>query len=302
MIRATGKEFELPAYKLLNALLRKNRRYFNGEESNFVNLFFSSYSDDFPDPFVRIDLLLWLRSRNSKEGPTRNKGMFPVREIVRDMQFIGHNNGVTMREINYLIKRGLILSESLMSSVSKYDLIKIAVPGMLHLKLLSNITYLSACAEDVLFKNTTTMTAITQRLATSAYLSKLSMALTADEMIHYLELYKNQYSSHPEIYIKDGEQIGMYDLCDCKNAISKWIDDDKYVQSGFESVRTYTAGARVAATVVNKNNGSLVCTLGAEQTVKGFISALDPQYQLDYSIYETISESDVLEETAKKFV
>lgn len=294
-IRAVGKEYELPSYKLLNALLRKNRRYFNGEESNFVNLFFSSYKDDFPDPFVRIDLLIWLRSRINKEGPTKNKGMFSVQEIVRDMQLIGHNDGVTQREINYLIKRGLILSENLMSSVCNNDLIKITVSGMFHLNMLCNVTYLSACAEDVLFKNTTIMTLITQRLATSAYLSKLSMALTADEMIHYLELYRLQYSSHPEIYIKDGEQIGIYDLRECKNAISKWIEDDKYVKSGFENIHKYTAGTHVTAIVVDKNNGSLVCTFGVEQTVKGFISAIDPLYQLGYVIYEDIVVSDALE-------
>ena len=65
---------EIPTYKLLNALLRKNRRYYNGDESNFINLFYSDYNDDFPDPFVRIDILNWLLQNDKKEGLPKIRG------------------------------------------------------------------------------------------------------------------------------------------------------------------------------------------------------------------------------------
>jgi len=92
-----------PSHKLVNALLRKNRRYFNGEKSNFVNLFSSLFSDDFPDPFVRIDILLWLKIRISTEGPNKTKGCFKISNLVKDLQAIGHDATIIFREIELLI-------------------------------------------------------------------------------------------------------------------------------------------------------------------------------------------------------
>lgn len=294
-IRTLGTEYELPPYKFLNALLRKNRRYFNGEESYFVNLFYSNYNDDFPDPFVRIDILRWLRSKYAKEGPTKSKGLFSVNEIIRNMQIMGHNADIVNRELNYLVKRNLILTESLMNSVCKDDLIKISIPGLLHLNMLNNVTYLAACAEDVLFKNTTVMMGISKRLATNAYLSKLSMAITAQDMIQYLSSYRSEFCSHPESYIINGEQMSIYDLSDCKKAISKWIDNDEYIKAEFSNLQLYHEGVSVQVTVAKKSSNSLVCFFGINQNVKGFISAIDTRYQLQYTIYDTISENDLLD-------
>lgn len=60
-IRILSDDYIIPTYMFMNALLRKNRKYFNGEKSNFINIFGSKYTDDFPDPFVRIDILRWLK-------------------------------------------------------------------------------------------------------------------------------------------------------------------------------------------------------------------------------------------------
>ena len=295
MIRAVGREYELQSYKFLNALMRKNRRYYNGEESNFTNLFYSNYTDDFPDPFVRIDILRWLKAKVDKEGPTKTRGMFPVSLMIQEMQIVGHNADVVKRELSYLIKNGLALSETLTHNVSYNDLIKIALPGSLHLNLLSNITYLAACAEDVLFKDTGVMTTISRRLAANSYLSKLSMALTANEMINYLCDYRSEYCSHPETYIADGEHLEIYNMHECREAIKKWIVEDKYVKDNFDNFQIYKKGNTVIATVVNKNSGALVCSFDTERSIKGFISALDSKYSLEYSVYETISENSQLE-------
>ena len=295
MIKTLGKEYELPSYKFLNALLRKNRRYYKSEESNFINLFYSSFDDDFPDPFVRVDILRSLKAKTPQEGPTKTKGMFPVSEVIRDMQIIGHDSDVVLREMNYLIKRGLVHSESISSNVNKDDLTKIALPGLLHLTLLSNVSYLAACAEDVLFKDAMTMTMISRRLAGNSYLSKLCMALTANELIQYLSNYRSEFTSRPNTYLVNDDQLELYDLSECKDAIDKWINDDKYVKDMFGNLQTYRAGMQVKVTVTSKNNGALVCRFGTNQDIKGFISALDSQYQLSFSTYESLSESDQLE-------
>lgn len=240
------------------------------------------------------DILRWLKAHNAKVGPTKNKGMFPIGEVVKDMQLIGHSKDIIIREINYLIKRGLILSETLSSNVGKEDLIKIALPGLLHINLLHNVTYLAACAENVLFKDISVMTSISRRLASNSYLTKLSMVLTANEMIKYLEGYRAEFSSHPEVYLSDGEQRSIYDLGDCKNAIIKWLNKDSYVRGEFAKLQSYPAGKGVVANVVSKVNNGLVCLFGENQDIKGFLSVLDSKYNLDYAIYEKIDVGERL--------
>lgn len=295
LIRTGGKNYQLPSYKFLNALLRKNRRYYNGEYSNFVNLFYSDYSDDFPDPFVRIDILRWLQNHLTKEGPSKTKGMFPVRDIMRDMQTIGHDLAVVQRELNYLIKRDLIVSESLSNVVSSNDLVKISIPGNLHLGLLSNVTYLAACAEDVNFKNPQIMTAISRRIASSTQLSKLSIAMTAHDLIGYLTEYRKEFSSSPEIYLTNEGQIEMYNLDECVNALNKWLENDSFVKESFNALQNHPFSSMVAVEVVSKNSGALVCKFGEQKELKGFISALDAKYGLGHEQYEQIFVGQHLE-------
>lgn len=294
-IRAIGND-ALPNSLFLNALLRKNRKYYNGEHSNFVNLFASYPYDDFPDPFVRIDILTWLKKNNNKEGPSKDKGMFPVRALLKDLQLTGHRSEVVKREINYLLKRGLLVCESLQNEAVEDDLIKISIPGLLHLTLPSNVTYLAACAEDFFFKNTTIMTAISRRLESANYLSKASSVMTANDLITYLDKYRNEYFVNPRSFLADGTEPQLYDLEDCRNAIANLIERDSNVKAIFSAIQLYVQGTRVTAEVVKKDSRALVCLICDRDKNKGFISAYDPQkYGLTIEQYDQISEGDIIE-------
>ena len=94
-MRVLEEGAEIPTYKFENALIRKNRRYYNSTESNFISLFSSDFNDDYPDPFVRLDILWWLQSMNKKMGPTKEKGVFPVSDLVRNLQMFGHSSNNT---------------------------------------------------------------------------------------------------------------------------------------------------------------------------------------------------------------
>ncbi len=293
ILKVRVSDEDVPTYKFLNALLRKNRRYYNGDESNFINLFYSDYNDDFPDPFVRVDILNWLLQNNKKEGPTKNKGMFPARDIVRDMQLIGHEESIIQREINRLFKKGLIFSEAVVDSISKDDLIKITITGKLHMNMLNNVIYLAACAENVLFKNTGVMIQISRRLSYSSYLSKLAMTLTANELVEYLDEYRTDYYSHSDVYLEEAEEKHVYDLGECKNAISKWLDTDSGLKAEFEKIQQYKVGTQVMGTVVKKEHKGMVCLFGEEE-IKGFLSVLDKKYNMEYKDYTQISVDDKL--------
>jgi hypothetical protein len=277
----------------MNALLRKNRRYYNGNESNFINLFYSNYNDDFPDPFVRIDILQWLLKNNKKDGPTKNKGMFPARDIVRDMQLIGHEENIILREINTLFKKGLIFSEAVIDCISMEDLIKITVIGQLHLSMLSNVSYLAACAENVLFKNSDVMIQISRRLGTGSYLSKLAITLTASELVAYLETYRADYYAHADAYLIDAEENCVYNLTECKTAIAKWLESDSSLNEEFQRVQRYKVGTQVKGKVGKKEHNGIICLIGEDET-KGFLSTLDRKYDLSFSEYSQISDDDKL--------
>ena len=78
-------------------------------------------------------------------------------------------------------------------------------------------------------------------------------------------------------------------------------DDSKEKQSmkspfdKFSAHQTYQPEHCAIVKVVKKSNRSLVCLFGEGNSIKGFMSALDPQYRLDYSLYEEISEDNQME-------
>ena len=293
-IRATDGICKIPSHKFLNAILRKDRRYYNGEESNFINLFASNYNDDFPDPFVRIDLLYWLNKNKNKNGPSGNPGLFRYNDIVHHMDMLGHKVTVVNREINYLLGKGLLYSETQLNEASNNDLIMITIPGMLHLRMLSNVTYLAACAENVYFKNSNVTSRIANRLRMENYLSKTAMALNASELLSYLASYRNEYAARPDAYIDDENVGSIYDLRPSIEAVNHWIESDSQIKETLHKIDIYPSGSNVDAAIIKKEHSCLICLIDSLDGNKGFLSVVDSKYNLKPEEYETLKEADVI--------
>ena len=291
-IRATGGICKIPSYKFLNAILRKDRRYYNGDESNFINLFASNYNDDFPDPFVIVDILIWLNSNKNKIGPTGNRGMFRCNDVIHYMEIIGHKDTVVKREINYLVNKGLLYSETKLNEANENDLIMITIPGMLHLGMLSHVPYLAACAENVYFKTTSTTSRIADRLRFKTYLSKLTMVLNAKDLLDYLEMYRKEYVARPDIYIKEDEGNCIFNLEPCIDAVNRWIENDSHLKENVEKLSLYIPGCSVNVNIKKKKSNSLTCLINDVDGQKGFLSTLESKYNLDYQTYQTLNEKD----------
>ena len=291
-MRVLGEAAEIPTYKFMNVLLRKNRRFYSGDASNFVNLFSSDYLDDFPDPFVRADILHWLKSKSEVDGLGKSDGMFSASSLIKELQLFGHKGEVVLREVQYLIKKGLIFCESLSDSVSDNDLIKISLPGALHLKMLNNVQYLAACAEDTLFKNTTVMTRISRRLMTTEHCSRLVSALNARDLFEYLENYRKEYTMESLELIAHND-VSPFDLGQCRSIIDQWITSNPILAETVSRIDKYSEGSIVYAKVVSKNAGSLVCIIG-EDDVKGFLTTTKSRYELQYPIYSKVAIGDIL--------
>lgn len=292
-MRVLSDTAEIPTYRFENVLLRKNRRYYKGDESNFINLFASDYNDDFPDPFVRVDILYWLHEAQKREGPTKEKGLFPVGEMLRDLQIQGHRDDVVYREMDYMIKRGLIFCESYVNQIRANDLIKLAVPGGLHFRMLRNVSYLAACAEDTLFKNSEIMIKISRRLRDREQNSKLIAVMNARDLVDYLCSYREEYILGSEELFDDGKVSMPYDMQESKRAIDKWITVDQTLRNTIDLIDTHATGTEVKACIIKKVNGGVICSIN-DSGIKGFIGVRGTEYQFSSDMYENVKLGDYL--------
>lgn len=284
---------ELPSHKLINALLRKNRKYFNGEKSNFINVFYADRKDDFPDPFVRLDILRWLSQYTSHAKGS--DGSVRTLLLITGLQAMGHSSSVIERELNYLVERGLVATEGQGAISDTNDLIKISIPGTFHLNLLNNISYLSACAEDVIYKNTLIMTRISRRLSTPDYLNRLSMIATARDMINYLLSYQSEYISRPNTCLnEEGCYLPPFNFKDCQEVISKWLEADFSLQKEIQILEAHNIGDKVNVIVSSKKGGGIVGSIKEPYNAKAFISVFGETFNLLESKYDSINIGDVL--------
>lgn len=292
-MRVLEDDAEIPTYKFENALLRKNRRYYNSNESNFISLFASDFHDDWPDPLVRLDILWWLQCMNKKLGPTKEKGVFPIAELKRNLELLGHSPQIIMREVDYMIRKELIACDNV-GEITESDMIKIALPGHLHMQMLKHIAYMGACAEDFLFKNTDVLTRITNRLRQLEDDPYYIQLLNAKDMIDYLMDYRDQYTIDKS-FVDAGEYLlEAYDISELFNAINSYIKYGPGLTEAVEKQIKYYPGKLIRCKVISKRDNGLVCLIGDEE-VKGFLSTYERQYSLPMEMYCTIEENDIIE-------
>ena len=290
-IKALDGNYNFPSFKLLNALIRKNRKYFNEEFSNFTNLFYSDNNDDLPDPFIRIDILLWLKDKRKDIGPAGVKGFHRISNLINDLQTMGHVSEIDYREIKALTARGLILSES--NNINYNTLIRISSSGVLHLNLLSNISYLAACSENILYKNNEVMTEIAKRLTNNNYLDKLSLYQNVNAMYNYLVDYRINFLSTSNILMNENCQSNIYDLNNINIALERTLKDNDKLSDLIKIQEKYKNNQEILCIVINKNNNSLLCHIN-EDDVRGFLAINEDKYNFSISDYESINEGDYL--------
>ena len=58
-------------------------------------------------------------------------------------------------------------------------------------------------------------------------------------MINYLCDYRTKFCSNPQIYMDNEKPLEIYNMNECKAAINKWIEDDKYVKDNFNNNANY---------------------------------------------------------------
>lgn len=195
-MRLTNGDSRLPSHLAYKVLLKGNRRYFSDEKSRLLNLFHSSGHDDLPDPFVRLDILIWLKSKFSVKGPNNANGYHKAESLIQSMQGIGHARDRVIQEIQALVEAELIMPEGLAENVGLDDLLIITAAGFTHLEIVRNVSYLSTVSEDSLFRDASKAKEIADNLvgrAAFAIDSKEAALANATTFVNYLSEYNKEY-------------------------------------------------------------------------------------------------------------
>jgi hypothetical protein len=189
-IKAERGQWSLPYYVVTRVLLRRSRRYYDGDNSFLANLYQCDPDDAEPNTFVRLAILQWLDARSKSKGPSNIKGFFPATMLITDLVSLGHDALVVYREMSYLVKRGCILTEHQKAELQcEKDLVSVSPSGFMHLQMSSEPTYLAACAEDSWVESRELAEKVRQRIGEygpAAHFSPATNLLNAKDFVEYL--------------------------------------------------------------------------------------------------------------------
>jgi len=207
-MRASGGDYRLPHYLVYKVLLKGDRKYFSDEKSRLLNIFHSSPEDDLPDPFVRMDILNWLRRNFNVKGPNNTKGFHKVGALLKSAQAFGHSRDRIIEEIQTLVDAELIMSEGQTTSVELDDLVCITAAGFTHLNIVKSVDYLSTVAEDTQFRDSAIASSIADNIVgRGVFKSDSKEAVLSSSMIltKYLMDYSEKFFINNEALSDAGD-------------------------------------------------------------------------------------------------
>lgn len=223
-IKQAKGDYKLSNHIVSKVFLRGNRVYYNDESSKIKNLFYCDPSDSIPNPFTRLSILKWLYANYRIKGPSGIPGFHSSEKIISYLNCLGHDKIRVEKEILSLIRKKLINSETQDSNkIKAEELIAITTAGIIHLEILWNLDYLSACSEDTWFDNIDLANKIAKNMAGEGRLSHLStqnVLMHSEEFLKYL---KDYFDRHYKVYysfINDGFNLNPMDFDKFNSVIS----------------------------------------------------------------------------------
>ena len=251
-MKTYNDKYEIANHKLSLILLKGDRNYYSDENSSIKNLF-NAYEDEItPDPFARLEILLWLKDNYKITGQSNVRGFHNTQTILNELTMFGHNRDNLLKELEELLKNNCITSESSLISINEEDYISISSAGISHLNLLKNIPYLSTVCEDILFKYNQTARLIADNIvgrgsfSSSTKLAALDNAkITIDYLIKY---YEENFSINLDIY-NDILSPTLSTLLDIKGYLERKTDKDEEYSLIKNASLAYEKDALVLATV-----------------------------------------------------
>lgn len=190
-IRSHEGEYALPLSTVTNVLLRRDRRFYDGNHAHLKNLFQCSPHDPSPNHLVRLAILRWLEKMYDIAGPAGAQGYHRTTTMLSAMAACGLDVDRSRKEALYLLEAGAIIAEHLRKNVlDDDDLIALSPSGFIHLSLITSTPYVAACAEDVWCSDMVTTNRIADRIGKfgiDAHYSEVTQLRNATDLVTYLK-------------------------------------------------------------------------------------------------------------------
>lgn len=259
IIKSDGS-YTLPNHLISKVFIRGNKVYYTDANSRIKNLFHSIPTDELKDPFIRISILKKLF--DTKQGASHKKRFsdyLRTEELVQFMCSIGHDENRIIDELKCLLKFNLIENESLDSDAFHIeDLIRITSIGIANYKIVRNIDYLAAIAEDMWYKDNKLADEIVANLSGNgeyAHLSIQCVSNHARKMVNYLSKYYQENFTflngkliNTDFYPVDFDQLNSD------------IDDfNKNIKT--DTIPNLDANTVYEASIVNIQNYGMICEI-----------------------------------------
>lgn len=265
-IKSSDGEYKIPNYIISKILLKGQRRYYSDAASGIRNLFFAVQEDALPNPFVRVSILQWLRERRNEYGPNRTKGFHQVSQLVADLEEFGFSAERVLHEVQILSDAECIDSESQGSLIETCDLITIAPAGFIHLELISDVNYLSAVAEDVLFDSRDAARRVADNMVGRGVFpadSRQAALSSAVLLLDFLERYRTQYLIGEVRLVSEVRPSYLEVLADVLEKIGRIKENDQAYRAYEGLLAQYPPGVQEAGQVVSVQHYGFFVDFGA---------------------------------------
>ncbi len=297
-IQQTKGIYKLPHHLIARVLLKGNRKYYSDTASNIKNLFASFPEEDIlPNPFCRVSILKWLEIRKNQEGPNKTKGYHRIDTMLHDLTRFGYNENRVINDLNNLIRFGCIVPESQKATSISYDeLISITPSGLIHIQLVGDINYLSACSEDFYFRENQIASTIKNNITVGNVgfvpQSKRVVFENSLLLLQYLISYKKTYlyNYNNTSFIADNDQNDI-DLEYIYSTISKFDYKEEDVDTLLDK---YTPGTHVDCEIVSIQDYGLFINFGLKLSGLIHVSWIEKKkmhledFDIGQPIYATI--------------
>ncbi|MEL1245081.1 S1 RNA-binding domain-containing protein [Flavobacterium sp. DGU11] len=289
--------YEISNHIISRVLLRGNKMYYNDANARIKNLFYSDPGDDLPNPFLRINILEWLSSRNRIKGPSGITGFWQVNDVIKDLVKLGHNADRLLADLRYMTKYGLIISESQKEDSLNYEeLISINSTGFIHLELLNNMDYLSACSEDVWYSKETIAIEIAKRISNKTKDHHFSISTTLEnskDLIGYLKDVNNNFFVVQQEFLSEDAYKPPLDFENIEAKLKSFSEFKGYTSES--NLPKYAKGDEVVGKIVKITAYGLICNLDNKK-ISGFIHISDIENEnfYDDNIYHIGQEVQVI--------
>lgn len=231
--QATGEHQFLNKAIIARVLLRTNRRFYDGDQSFVKNVFQCDPTEEVPDPFLRYNILSWLRHHRAERGPSGVRGLHRLATLASDLVAHGSNLESVLEQCHYLARSGCVLTEHLRTdTLTADDLIALTPAGHVHLQLAqSDPHYLATCAEDCWVPDLNFAQNMQRRMALTPYWKSLAWPVTLDsawDLIINLKHHRKQMLAEDgPILSESNRHVWQLDLDRLADMVEREIMNDR---------------------------------------------------------------------------